>query len=68
MAAAALASAASARPPQMPKNHPLDAVQRYLELLVQGGNDASVHRARLGVERAYGRTSAKLPARLGGAF
>ncbi|MDC8769975.1 serine/threonine-protein kinase [Roseateles albus] len=67
-AAAALALAASARPPQMPKNHPLDAVLRYLELLEQGGNDASVHRARFGVEQAYGRTSAKLPARLGGVF
>jgi hypothetical protein len=36
-AAAALALAASARPPQMPKNHPLDAVQQYLERVEQGG-------------------------------
>ncbi|WP_310387239.1 serine/threonine-protein kinase [Roseateles sp.] len=36
-AAAALALAANARPPQMPKNHPLDAVQRYLEWVEQGG-------------------------------
>jgi serine/threonine-protein kinase len=67
-AAAALALAASARPPQMPQKHPLDLVQRYLELLEQDGSFASVHRARLGLEQAYGRTSAKLPARLGGIF
>ncbi|MCV2370782.1 serine/threonine-protein kinase [Roseateles oligotrophus] len=64
-AAAALALAGAARPPQMPKNHPLDAVQHYLAQLEQG---ADAHWARLPVERAYGRKATELPAGLGGIF
>jgi hypothetical protein len=64
-AAAALAQAAAARPPQMPSKHPLDAVLHYLQALQQG-TDAS--KARLAVEQAYGRASSQLPAGLGGIF
>ncbi|MBT9494868.1 MAG: serine/threonine protein kinase [Paucibacter sp.] len=64
-AAAALALAAKARPPQMPPHHPLDAVQRYLQAFNQGED---TRKARFAVEQAYGRESAHLPAGLGGAF
>jgi hypothetical protein len=67
-AAAALALAAAARPPQMPAKHPLDAVQHYLEQVVRGGDERAARRA---VEQAYGRDTAAgaaLPHGLGGIF
>ena len=51
-----LSQAAQARPSQMPGGHPLDAVQRFLQVLSQdpGPSKPALQAARRDVERAFG--------------
>lgn len=67
-AAAALAEADALRPPQLPTDHPLDALRRYLQARLAAGRDdtEALRVARAALERAWGRGPGQLPSGLGG--